>query len=59
MGKITGFLEFNRELPKHKDPKERIHDYKEFYLPYPEEKTRNQAARCMDCGVPFVIMVVH
>ncbi|HMU98396.1 MAG TPA: glutamate synthase subunit beta [Chitinophagales bacterium] len=53
MGKITGFLEFNRELPKHKDPKERIHDYKEFYLPYPEEKTRNQAARCMDCGVPF------
>ncbi|MFN8237302.1 MAG: glutamate synthase subunit beta [Chitinophagales bacterium] len=53
MGKPTGFLEFNRELPKYKDPKERIHEYKEFYLEFAEEKTRNQAARCMDCGVPF------
>lgn len=53
MGKPTGFLEFTRELPKYKDPKERIHDYQEFYLEFPEEKTRTQAARCMDCGVPF------
>ena len=53
MGKITGFLEYTRELPKHRTPKERIHDYKEFYLPFPEENTRKQAARCMDCGVPF------
>ena len=53
MGKITGFLEYNRELPKYKAPQERIHDYKEFYLPFPEENTRKQAARCMDCGVPF------
>lgn len=53
MGKITGFLEFTRELPKYKDVKERIKEYKEFYLDFPEEKTKNQAARCMDCGVPF------
>lgn len=53
MGKPTGFLEFTRELPKYRDPKERIHDYKEFYIEFPEEKTNAQAARCMDCGVPF------
>lgn len=53
MGKITGFLEYTRELPKYKAPKERIKDYKEIYLPFSEEKSRTQAARCMDCGVPF------
>lgn len=53
MGKPTGFIEYTRELPKYKDPKERIKEYKEFYLEFPEEKTRTQAARCMDCGVPF------
>lgn len=52
MGKITGFKEFTRELPKKRAPEERVKDYKEFYLPFPEEKIRNQAARCMDCGVP-------
>ena len=53
MGKPTGFIEFTRELPKYKDPKERIHEYREFYLEFAEEKTKSQAARCMDCGVPF------
>lgn len=53
MGKITGFLEFTRELPTYKKPEERIKDYKEFYEPFSDEKTNNQAARCMDCGVPF------
>ncbi len=53
MGKPTGFLEFNRELPKYKDAKERIHDYKEIYLEFADEKTQTQAARCMNCGVPF------
>ncbi|MBK9328911.1 MAG: glutamate synthase subunit beta [Sphingobacteriales bacterium] len=53
MGKPTGFLEYTRELPKYRDPKERIHEYKEFYLEFAEEKTKTQAARCMDCGVPF------
>jgi glutamate synthase (NADPH/NADH) small chain len=53
MGKPTGFLEFDRESPKSKDSKERIKDYQEIYLDFGEEKTLNQAARCMDCGVPF------
>ncbi len=53
MGKPTGFLEFDRELPPKRDPKERIKDYKEIYLDVPDEKKVRQAARCMDCGVPF------
>ncbi|MGD9327822.1 MAG: glutamate synthase subunit beta [Cyclobacteriaceae bacterium] len=53
MGKPTGFLEFKRDLPKAKDSRERIKDYKEIYLDFGEQKTLNQAARCMDCGVPF------
>jgi len=53
MGKPTGFLEFKRELPKAKDSVERIKDYKEIYLDFGEQKTLDQAARCMDCGVPF------
>jgi len=53
MGKVTGFLEFNRELPVSRDVKQRITDYKEIYLDFGEEKTREQAARCMDCGIPF------
>ena len=52
MGKPTGFKEFTRELPAKRPPEERVHDYKEFCLPFPEEKIRNQAARCMDCGIP-------
>lgn len=53
MGKPTGFLEYKRELPKTVDPKERINNYKEFYEPFPLEKSKEQAARCMDCGIPF------
>lgn len=53
MGKPTGFLEQTRELPSYKKAEERIKDYKEFYIEFPEEKTRAQASRCMDCGVPF------
>jgi len=53
MGKPTGFLEFTRELPKKVDPKERVKGYKEFIEVLPEDKLNNQAARCMDCGVPF------
>ncbi|MTI41597.1 glutamate synthase subunit beta [Fulvivirga lutimaris] len=53
MGKVDGFLNFNRELPKSRKPEERIHDYKEIYEPFPEKKTNEQAARCMDCGIPF------
>ena len=53
MGHADGFLKFNRELPKSRDPKVRIGDFKEIYEPFPEEKTKEQAARCMDCGIPF------
>lgn len=53
MGKVTGFLEFTRELPDKRPVAERIRDYKEFVNPYSPEKLNQQAARCMDCGVPF------
>lgn len=53
MGQIDGFLKFERELPSSRDPKERINDSHEIYLPFDDKKTQTQAARCMDCGVPF------
>jgi glutamate synthase (NADPH/NADH) small chain len=53
MGKTTGFLEYSRELPMRRPGAERIRDWREIYLDFPEEKIRAQAARCMDCGVPF------
>ncbi len=53
MGKPTGFKEYTRELPKTRDPKERINDYNELYLSFDDEKSQQQAARCMDCGIPF------
>lgn len=53
MGDPKGFLKATRELPKSRPPLERINDYKEIYLPFPVEKTVEQAGRCMDCGVPF------
>jgi len=53
MGKITGFLEIEREQPTRRKPEDRIKDWFEIYEPFPEEKQKAQAARCMDCGVPF------
>ena len=53
MGKVTGFLEFDRELPQKRSVAERIHDYKEFVQRYSSDKLNQQAARCMDCGIPF------
>lgn len=53
MGKPTGFKEFDRELPSDRPPVERIKDWMEFHEHMPEEKLREQGARCMDCGVPF------
>ncbi len=53
MGKITGFLEFDRELPQKRPVAERLQDYKEFVHRYPAETLNQQSARCMDCGVPF------
>ncbi len=46
-------MEFTRELPKKRDPQERIHDYKEIEQPFSEADSGRQAARCMDCGTPF------
>ncbi len=53
MGKITGFLEFDREDRHYEPVAERVKNYNEFVIPLPEEKTREQAARCMDCGIPY------
>lgn len=53
MGKPTGFKEFNRELPAKQSVQERLQHYNEFVYRYTEEKLNQQAARCMNCGVPF------
>jgi glutamate synthase (NADPH/NADH) small chain len=53
MGKVTGFMEYTREVPGRRPPAERIKDWFEIYHPFPDESIRTQGARCMDCGVPF------
>jgi glutamate synthase (NADPH/NADH) small chain len=53
MGKVTGFKEFTRETPDRRSVAERVNDFFEVYQPFPQEKVRTQAARCMDCGIPF------
>ena len=53
MGRPTAFLEYPRELPEKRPVSERVRDCADVYRPFEEEKLRNQAARCMDCGVPF------
>jgi glutamate synthase (NADPH/NADH) small chain len=53
MGQVDGFMKYNRENPKSRDTKERLKDYKEVYTPLEKDKVKNNAARCMDCGVPF------
>ena len=53
MGKPTGFIEFQRELPKDRDALTRIGDWKEIHNHHDEAKLRTQGSRCMDCGVPF------
>lgn len=53
MGKITGFLEYERIEPGHRSPNERINDWEEIRLKRDPEVIKNQAARCMNCGIPF------
>jgi glutamate synthase (NADPH/NADH) small chain len=53
MGKITGFLEYERSDRHYQPVEERIKHWHEFVLPLPEAQTRTQAARCMDCGIPY------
>jgi glutamate synthase (NADPH) small chain len=53
MGKPTGFIEYLRELPVDRTPRERVRDWNEFHHHMDEKRLRQQGARCMDCGVPF------
>ena len=53
MGKITGFLEYEREDRRYEPVEERIKHWREFVRPLPEEEIKKQAARCMDCGIPY------
>ncbi|MCO5232976.1 MAG: glutamate synthase subunit beta [Chitinophagales bacterium] len=53
MGKITGFLEYDRVSPPKEKPEERVKHHKEFVSQFPKDELQKQAARCMDCGVPF------
>jgi len=53
MGKVTGFLEIDREEPRYQPASDRIRHFGEFTIPLREAQVVDQAARCMDCGVPF------
>ena len=53
MGKATGFMEFEREENHALSTEERIKNFNEFHVPLSDEERRSQAARCMNCGVPF------
>ena len=53
MGKPTGFLEYQRQLPADREPLERIRDFDEFHERLTDAEQRIQGARCMDCGIPF------
>ena len=53
MGKVTGFLEIDRRDRRYAPASDRIRHYKEFVIPLSEEATRDQSARCMNCGIPY------
>ncbi len=53
MGKPTGFIDYLRELPLDRPALKRIEDWNEFHLHMGHDKLQEQAARCMDCGIPF------
>ncbi len=53
MGKATGFLEYTRETPSRRPVDDRVQDWFEIYREFPAQQVQTQAARCMDCGVPF------
>jgi len=53
MGKITGFLEIERQDRSYEKPETRVNNYREFVHPLPAPEVSKQAARCMDCGIPF------
>ena len=53
MGKVTGFLEIDRHDRRYEAASDRIRHFREFVIPLSEEATRDQAARCMNCGIPY------
>ncbi|KAA0972527.1 glutamate synthase subunit beta [Aureimonas fodinaquatilis] len=53
MGKVTGFLEIDRQTAKYQPASDRIRHFREFTLPISDDEVGKQAARCMDCGIPF------
>ena len=53
MGKVTGFMEFDREQAPYRDATERLLDFHEIYTDHDQQRLTTQGARCMDCGVPF------
>jgi len=53
MGKVTGFLEIDRQVARYQPASDRIRHYREFTLPMSDSEVKKQAARCMDCGIPF------
>ena len=55
MGKVTGFMEFERLAEANLPIKDRVKNYKEFVLHLTDEQAKQQGARCMDCGIPFCI----
>jgi glutamate synthase (NADPH/NADH) small chain len=53
MGETTGFLKWRRIMPKRRPVSVRLHDWHEVYEPFERETLKEQAGRCMDCGIPF------
>ncbi len=53
MGKITGFMEFDRHDRGYRPVEERLKHWREFVEPLAKEEVKKQAARCMDCGIPY------
>ena len=53
MGKATGFMRYSRETPDSRPVKERLGDWHSLHVPMVEPRLQQQAARCMDCGIPF------
>jgi glutamate synthase (NADPH/NADH) small chain len=53
MGKVTGFMEYERLSEHYEEPKKRVKHYKEFVLALTDDEAKTQGARCMDCGIPF------
>ena len=53
MAKPTGFMEYDRQTPRRRPVADRVHDWLEVYEEFPVQRLKQQAARCMDCGIPF------